>query len=100
MGLRRASAATASRRGQAEPGRLRLRVAQEAVETLVARLAGLLVAAERLRHVALIERVDPDHAGFDLTHEAERDVDVARPHAGRETVDRVVRDRDRLVDAR
>ena len=82
-----------------EPRGLRLRVALEAVEALVARIARLLEAAEGLRHVALVEGVDPDDAGLDAAHEPECRVEVARPDAGREAVDRVVRDLDRLVRA-
>src|SRR5512145_2784771 len=86
-------------RGEAEPRGLRLRVALDAVEALVARIARLLVASERLRHVPLVEAIDPDHTGLDLAHQPERGVDVARPDARGEPVDRVVCDRDRLIGA-
>ena len=43
-------------------------------------------------------RVDPDRSGLDALGNPVRLREVARPDGGRQTVDRVVRRRDRLVD--
>ena len=58
--------------------------------------AALAIAAESRRRVEQIRRVHPHHAGLDLRRDVEREVDALRPHARRETVRRVVRERDRF----
>src|SRR5690348_6714450 len=52
---------------------------------------GLLVATERHGRIEDAVTVDPDGAGAQLRCEREYLVDVTRPDAGRETVDRVIR---------
>ena len=59
--------------------------------------AALLVAAERRGRVVDVVGVDPDGAGLEPRRDVVRLLDVARPDAGGEAVDRVVRARDRLV---
>src|SRR5260221_9225510 len=49
---------------QVDPGRLRLRVGDQALDALVPALARLLVAAERLRHVAVVKTIHPDDPGL------------------------------------
>ena len=48
------------------PGRFALRVCEQALDTVVTRVAGLLVAAERLCHIPFVEAVDPDYARIDI----------------------------------
>src|SRR5690242_4527616 len=54
--------------------------------------AGLLVAAERHGRIEDAMAVDPDGAGAQLWCEREHLVDIARPDAGREPVDRGIRE--------
>ena len=44
-------------------------------------------------------QIEPALPGFDAAHESEGRIDVARPDARGKTIDRVVRDRDRLIDS-
>src|SRR5262249_50073716 len=55
--------------------------------------------AERQRVVVQEGRVDPEDAGLDLAHRAERLVHVERVEIGAEPVARAVGERDRLVEA-
>ena len=84
---------------QVDPGRLGLRVRDQALHALVAALPGLLVAAERLRHVAVVEAVHPDHARFEIAHGLQSDVEVAGPDRGGEAIDGIVGDAERFLDA-
>src|SRR5205814_18110 len=56
--------------------------------------AALAVAAESGRRVDGVRGVDPYHAALQLRRDVEREVDALGPEAGRETVRRVVRERD------
>src|ERR1700733_13331713 len=80
------------RLAEIDPGRLRLRIGNQTLHALVAALSGLLVAAERLSHVAVIETVHPDDAGLEIAHRLVCDGQIPGPDRGSEAVDRVVRD--------
>src|SRR5690606_8417820 len=70
------------------------------VERVLAQLPavpGLLVPAERRRRVERMVGVDPHGPGLDPTRESVRPLEVVRPDAGREAVDRAVRELDRLI---
>src|SRR5882724_2423710 len=54
--------------------------------------AGLLETAERHRRVQYVVAIHPDGAGAQLRGEPQDLADVPAPDAGREAVDRVVRD--------
>src|SRR5262245_25064736 len=83
---------------QGEPDRLLLGVLLERLEALVAAAeAGLLVAAERRRDVALGVGVDADGAGTDSSCDADRAVQVRRVDRRRQPVVGLVREGDRLV---
>ena len=81
-----------------QPDRLCLGVTEERFEAFVAPAARLLEAAPDRSHVAVVEAVDPDDAGLDVTREAVRCGDIGGPDRGSETVDRVVGDLNRLID--
>src|SRR5260370_36868930 len=63
-----------------DPDRLQVGVLLERMQRLVAAEARLLEAAERRGDVAAVEAVHPDDAGAELTRDAVRTRDVARPH--------------------
>src|SRR5690606_20448755 len=71
--------------------RLELGVGLDALAAELAADARLLVAAEGQRAVEHRVAVAPDGAGLDLGRELVERADVARPHAGAEAVERVVR---------
>src|ERR1700741_2140000 len=83
---RRLSASPFSRRAgsgaDVDPGRLDLAVFVQGVQRLVPAEAGLLEAAERRGDVAVVEAVDPDHAGAQRRRGLEGLGDVARPYRG------------------
>src|SRR5262249_55455820 len=60
--------------------------------------AGLLVAAERGRGGDQVVVVDPNRAGPQTRGDRQRARDVPGPDAARQTVDRVVRDPDGILD--
>ena len=65
-------------------------VFEHALASAFASVARFAIAAEAAGGVELVGAVDPDHSGFDLRGEVERDVDVLAPDAGGETIDGVV----------
>src|SRR5262249_3107570 len=87
------------RLAEVDPDRLGLGVVGHRLQALVAAEARLLVAAPGLGHVTLVEAIDPDHARLAVAAGADRGMQVPRPDAGGEAVDRIVGDLDRLVDA-
>src|SRR5581483_263091 len=74
---------------------LEVEVRLEPVPPALATEAGLLVAAERRRRIEAVVRVRPDHAGLQPLGHPEDPRALLGPHAGGETVRRVVRLLDR-----
>src|SRR5262245_50189027 len=83
---------------QIYPDTLHLRVVLERVHAHLAAEAALFVAAKRRSGVVDVVRVDPDCARLQLARDVMRLLDVPGPHRGGESVSRVVRAGDRLVD--
>src|SRR5262249_23029297 len=81
-----------------DPHGLCLRVVAERLPAPVAAGTGLLSAAPGLGHAAMVEAVDPDHACLDVAPGVDRGVEVLGPDAGGQAIDRVVGDRDRVVE--
>jgi hypothetical protein len=99
----------ATGRRSEEPERLRAVADQQVLRLLVvvehhlvvlATDAALLVAAERRVRRVDVVAVGPDAAGLDAAAEPVGGVDVARPDAGAQAVERVVRQLQRLVGVR
>src|SRR5438067_11126819 len=76
---------------------LGLRVVLEHHAVVLTADAGRLVAAERRVCRVLVVAVGPHPAGLDCAAHAERAAAVARPHAGSESVQRVVCDLESLL---
>src|SRR6266567_686750 len=68
------------------------------MQRLVAAEAGLLEPAEWRGNIAMVEAVDPDHAGAERRRRLEGFVDVPGPDRGGQPVGRVVADGQRLVE--
>src|SRR4051812_25503308 len=74
-----------------------IEVGLQPVAAALAAVPRLLVAAERRRGVEAVERVGPHHAGPQLVRHPEDARALVGPHAGRQSVRRVVRLLDRLL---
>src|SRR6476646_7987026 len=83
-----------------DPYRLDLRVVVERVHAHLAADATLFVAAKGRGRVVDVVSVDPDRAGLKFGRDVVRLLDVARPDAGGQAVDRVVGAGDGLIDVR
>lgn len=81
-----------SRLAEVYPDRLGLGMGNDDFKAFVASIAGLLATAPWLRHVAVIEAVDPDQAGLDIFCKAMRGTNIAGPDSRRKPVDRVIGD--------
>ena len=80
-----------------DPHHLGLQVGIERFATALAAKAAALVAAERCHVTHGTIAVHPHRAGFDALRHANRAADVTGPHAGRQTIVAVVRNRERLL---
>ena len=81
-----------------DPHRFRLGVLAHCLEALVAPGAALLIASPRLRHVTMVEAIDPDNAGLEIATGADRRVEILGPDARGEAIDRVIGLGDGIVD--
>src|SRR5882672_6884631 len=73
-----------------DPDAFDLRIEFQRVLAHLASVARLLVTTKRRSRIRHVVGIDPDSAGFDRAREAMGPRDVARPDAGRQTVDCVV----------
>ena len=73
-----------------------LQIFQQAFPAALAAVAAFAIAAESAGGVEQVGAIDPDHAGFDLRRNVQRNVDALAPHAGGEAVHRVVGQFDRF----
>src|ERR1700724_2629343 len=73
-----------------------LEVFEQSFTAALAAKSALAITAKPARSIEEIPAVHPDHAGFELCGDVQRNVDALAPDAGRQAVDGIVGELDRF----